>query len=287
MPEKYPGFMFERAGGWRFFRNRVLQSLNTATPNTAMSTTTESPISRHLSQQQAVASSHYSHVCKATLNNGGEKLAVYFKGMDFKSPRDAIKQQLSKSRAIKAFEAELLLQSLGFGTPSTLLTGWRQRLFFKDSFFTLSAALIDYDDLYTTVAQVGTHSSSQKRVFIKQLATTIARMHKENIAHGDLRAGNVMCRYSESWQFSFLDNERTRQYKKLPDNIRIKNLVQLNLLFSPLISKTDRQRFFYHYSLLCYGQTNKDLLSRVVNKTRKRLKIMLDKKKIEAADLWL
>jgi len=112
-------------------------------------------------------------------------------------------------------------------------------------------------------------------------------MHNENIGHGDLRAGNIMCQQSGSWKFSFLDNERTRQYKKLPDNIRIKNLVQLNLLFNPVISKANRQRFFNHYSALCYGQTNKDLLNKVIDKTRKRLKIMLDKKKIGVADLWL
>jgi hypothetical protein len=240
-----------------------------------------------LGEQEEIAASQHSHVCKAVLNNGDESLSVYFKGMDFKSLRDAIKQQFRKSRAIKAFEAELLLQSLGFGTPTTLLTGWRQRLFFKDSFFTLSAALIDYSDLYTTVAQLGEQSSSQKRAFIEQLAATIARMHRENIGHGDLRAGNVMCQQSGDWKFSFLDNERTRQYTKLPENIRINNLVQLNLLLSPVISKADRQRFFNHYSALCYGQTNKDLLDKVINKTRKRLKIMLDKQKIGAADLWL
>ncbi len=282
MPSKYPNFNFESTGRWRFYRNSTLEKIEATAP-----TATAPPVIHRLSKRQEIAASQYSHVCSAVLSNRGEALSVYFKGMDFKSPRDAIKQQLSKSRAIKAFEAELLLQSLGFGTPITLLTGWRQGLFFKDSFFTLSAALIGYEDLYTTVAQLGKQSSSQKRAFIEQLAATIARMHRANIGHGDLRAGNVMCQQNEGWQFSFLDNERTRQYAKLPENIRIKNLVQLNLLLSPVISKTDRQRFFNHYSALCYGQTNEDLLGKVINKTRKRLKIMLDKKKIGAADLWL
>ncbi len=282
MPNQYPDFIFESPGPWRTYRNKVLHKIEDLAP-----TDSEPPVAHLLGEQEEIASSQHSHVCKAVLNNGDESLSVYFKGMDFKSLRDAIKQQFRKSRAIKAFEAELLLQSLGFGTPTTLLTGWRQRLFFKDSFFTLSAALIDYSDLYTTVAQLGEQSSSQKRAFIEQLAATIARMHRENIGHGDLRAGNVMCQQSGDWKFSFLDNERTRQYTKLPENIRIKNLVQLNLLLSPVISKADRQRFFNHYSALCYGQTHKDLLDKVINKTRKRLKIMLDKQKIGAADLWL
>jgi len=282
MPLKYPDFSFEATGRWRFYRNKTLDEIEPLTP-----TGTEPPIAHRLTERQEISSSQYSHVCRAVLSNGEEALSVYLKGMDFKSPRDAIKQQLSKSRAIKAFEAELLLQSLGFGTPTTLLTGWRQRLFCKDNFFTLSAALIGYEDLYTIVAQLGQQSTHQKRVFIEQFAATIARMHRANIGHGDLRAGNVMCQHTEDWQFSFLDNERTRQYEKLPENIRIKNLVQLNLLLSPLISKTDRQRFFNHYSALCYGQTNKDLLNKVIGKTRKRLNIMFDKKKIGAADLWL
>ncbi|MBQ0719909.1 MAG: hypothetical protein KBT88_15550 [Gammaproteobacteria bacterium] len=283
MPGKYPGFIFETAGAWCFYRNKTLEKIQPLVP-----TDFELPIAHLLAEREEITSSQHSHVCRARLNSGQKKALVYLKGMDFKSFRDAIKQQFSSSRAIKAFEAELLLQSLGFGTPTTLLTGWRQRsFFFKDSFFTLSEALSDHSDLYTTVAQLGTQSGRQKRDFIAQFSSTIARMHRENIGHGDLRAGNVMCQYDEGWKFSFLDNERTRQYAKLPENIRIKNLVQLNLLISPVISKADRQRFFNHYSALCYEQTNKDLLGKVINKTRKRLQIMLDKQKIEAADLWL
>ena len=283
MPSKYPDFIFERAGHWCFYRNKALQPIKTAAPTDA-----ESPISPLLTEQQEITSSQHSHVCKAILNNGDTPTSVYFKGMDFKSPRDAIKQQFNKSRAIKAFEAELLLQSLGFGAPTTLLTGWRQRkLFLKDSFFTLSAALTDYEDLYTTVAQLGKQPAHRKRAFIQQLSATIARMHRENIGHGDLRAGNVMCKYSKEWRFSLIDNERTRKYRKLPEKIRIKNLVQLNLLISPVINTSDRQRFFDNYSLLCYGQINRTLLTKVIDKTRRRLKIMVEKQKIEASDLWL
>ena len=221
-------------------------------------------------------------------NNGAASSPVYLKAMDFKSLRDAIKQQFFKSRAIKAFEAELLLQSLGFGTATTLLTGWRRGpLFIKHAFFTLSAALDDHADLYTSVAQLGTQTRRQKRAFIAQFAATIARMHNANIGHGDLRAGNVMCRHTEHWHFAFIDNERTRQYPALPEHMRIKNLVQLNLLLSPVISKADRQYFFNHYSRLCFAGVNQDLLNKVIAKTRKRLQIMRDKQKIEAADLWL
>ena len=283
MPRKYPDFIFERAGHWCFYRNNALQPIETAAPTDA-----ESPISPLLCERQEITSSQHSHVYRAILNNRKLPLPVYFKGMDFKSPRDVIKQQFSRSRAIKAFEAELLLQSLGFGTPTTLLTGWRQRMpCLKDSFFTLSAALIDYEDLYTIVAQIGKQSAHQKKNFIKQLSATIARMHMENIGHGDLRAGNVMCKYSEEWQFSLIDNERTRKYRKLPERIRIKNLVQLNLLISPVINTSDRQRFFNNYSLLCYGQINRNLLNKVIDKTRRRLKTMVEKQKIEASDLWL
>ncbi len=283
MPRNYPDFIFETAGCWRFYRNMALDPLKLPNPEKH-----DLPINHFLSEQHEIAASPFSRVCKAVLNNNGKEFAVYLKQMNFKSPRDIIKQQLTKSRSIKAFEAELLLQSLGFGTPTTLLTGWRkQTLFFKDSFFTLSVALTNYEDLYTIVTQLGEHPAYQKRAFIDQFSATIARMHMENIGHGDLRAGNVMCQHDESWKFSFLDNERTRQYEKLPENIRIKNLVQLNLLLNNVINKTDRQRFFNNYSALCYGKINKDLLNNVINKTRKRLKTMLDKKKIGAADIWL
>jgi len=241
-----------------------------------------------LSAQEEIASSYFSHVCKAVFDNKGSRLTTYLKRIDFKSPRDIIKQQLSQSRSIKAFEAELLLQSLGFEVATTLITGWRRRQFlFKDKFFTLSSALSDYDDLYITVKKVGQQSAAQKRAFIKQLSSTIARLHSANISHGDLRAGNIMCKHTGIWHFAFIDNERTRQYKKIPESSRIKNLVQLNLLLSPVISRASRQRFFNNYSILCYGGSNKDLLTKVINKTRKRLNVMVDKQKISSAELWL
>ena len=282
MPKSYPGFTLEHDGPWVYYRNKTVEPFEGPA-----STGLELPMAHLLSAQEEIASSYFSHVCKAVFDNKGSRLTTYLKRIDFKSPRDIIKQQLSQSRSIKAFEAELLLQSLGFEVPTTLITGWRRQFLFKDKFFTLSSALSDYEDLYITAKQVGEQSSVQKRDFIKQLSTTIARMHQKNIGHGDLRPGNIMCKYTDTWHFSFIDNERTRRHRKLPEKIRIKNLVQLNLLISSDISKTDRQRFFDNYSTLCFGKTNKDLLKKVLKKTHKRLKIMLDKQKIEAADLWL
>ena len=73
-------------------------------------------------------------------------------------------------------------------------------------------------------------------------------MHAANISHGDLRTGNVLVKLKEDdWDFYFLDNERTVKYNKLPDKLRIKNLVQIGMVLNENLTNTDRMRFYKTY----------------------------------------
>jgi hypothetical protein len=73
-------------------------------------------------------------------------------------------------------------------------------------------------------------------------------MHAAGIFHGDLRLGNILARKEKSgWHFFLIDNERTRKFRRLPSHLRLKNLVQANILISDCVTKTDRMRFFKSY----------------------------------------
>jgi hypothetical protein len=72
-------------------------------------------------------------------------------------------------------------------------------------------------------------------------------MHAKGIFHGDLRLGNVLVvREGQKWRFFFIDNERTKKFYLLPNRLRLKNLVQINM-FRSGITNTDRMRFFKAY----------------------------------------
>jgi len=88
------------------------------------------------------------------------------------------------------------------------------------------------------------------------------------------RAGNVLVKKCEGkWKFYFLDNERTRRTRKISFAGRKKNLVQLNMLESGGLMRTDRMRFFRAYLEADTGAAaiKKKLATAVVRRTRERL----------------
>jgi hypothetical protein len=98
----------------------------------------------------------------------------------------------------------------------------------------------------------------EKRAALYHLGTVIGKLHARGICHGDLRWGNVLVDRSHGGQprVVFLDNERTSSHPRIPDRKRLKNLVQLNIGSDPLITRTDRLRFFQ-----AYLEENPELLS--------------------------
>jgi hypothetical protein len=115
----------------------------------------------------------------------------------------------------------------------------------------------------------------ERRDFVCSLGETIGRMHRAGISHGDLRPGNVFAGESNAgWEFYFLDNERTVGYRQLPMKLRIKNLVQINMISGDWLSNTDRMRFFKAYVLMndLVADSWKELARVVSTRTAERLR---------------
>ena len=84
--------------------------------------------------------------------------------------------------------------------------------------------------------------------FVNKFGKEIGELHRNGICHGDLRVNNILVKESEdNIIFYFLDNERNAFFSKIPRGLIIKNLVQLNMLQSPHVSRQDRLRFFQAY----------------------------------------
>jgi tRNA A-37 threonylcarbamoyl transferase component Bud32 len=99
-----------------------------------------------------------------------------------------------------------------------------------------------------------------KKELVRDFAMAIRQLHHKGVFHCDLKANNVMIkdipdnerRYlSHQWEFYFIDLDRVRFRRRLPWRERIKNLAQLNAAMPAVMTRSDRLRFFRHYT---YGE---------------------------------
>jgi tRNA A-37 threonylcarbamoyl transferase component Bud32 len=178
------------------------------------------------------------------------KLNIYFKGRIYslilkqylnRSILDIFKNLLRSCRAQRAYEAGLMLKQHGFSSPDIAVIGQKTFAGITAKNFLITGEIKDAAPLYKMLDT----DTSQKQQLISRFGQTVGRMHAQNIFHGDLRLGNVLVKKDDS-QFIFLDNERTRKFKKLPQGLRLKNLVQV-CLCPEYISDADRTIFLDAY----------------------------------------
>ena len=279
---KNDSLILRKIGSWRYMMDKTLKL-----PDTSSSSKLAMPYLKYFTELQTVQSSQATSVYQAKLVSSDRFIPVFIKQFHFRSKTDRCKHLVRKSRALRAVEADDLLHHHGLVAPRTLIVGWQQTHLIKNNFFTVTIALEGYKNIYDQISTVSGQGKEAKREFIIALAKEIATLHRAKISHGDMRAGNILSKYDNTWKFAFIDNERTKKHLRLPTNIRVKNLVQLNLLLSPNISRADRLRFFKTYCNDCFGAFNRDLLTRVLKKTRRRMVRLLSTNRIEQSDIWL
>jgi hypothetical protein len=188
------------------------------------------------------------------------KFDVYFKGRIHnlilkqylnRSPFDILKNLLRPCRAEKAFKAGQMLKYHGLSSPDIVAAGKKTFVGITTRNFLITGQVKNSVSLYKMLDT----NISQKQQLIGQFGQTVGRMHADNIFHGDLRLGNVLVKPVVSlsnpkdgsrFVFIFLDNERTKKFKKLPKRLRLKNLVQI-CMSRDNISDSDRTNFLDAY----------------------------------------
>jgi serine/threonine protein kinase len=224
-------------------------------------------------QLTTVPSSKFTRIYKFIVRfDSGDKV-VYFKQYLYRSVWDFIKDFVRASRAERAFKATEMLGENGFDTPAIIAMGKFRYSLYHTTNFLVTLETEDAKQIYQFISDSKLETQNRRKL-IRAFGQTVGRMHAKGIFHGDLRLGNILARQEKDcWRFFFLDNERTRKFYHLPGRLRLKNLVQVNMLPPATISNTDRMRFFREY----WAQNEKSetskaaLIKKVLKKTRRRL----------------
>jgi tRNA A-37 threonylcarbamoyl transferase component Bud32 len=162
-------------------------------------------------------------------------------------------------------------------TPVAVVEGVEKTLFFKGRDFLITQA-VPGERTYQYFAvhfrtPLSYETVADKRALIDAAGREIGRLHRAGIFHGDLRVGNIIIDgRSSTARFFFIDNERTQFYREIPEKKRLKNLVQLNMVLLPQITRTDRLRF-----LRGYLSVNPELVSRRKETVRK-VRVLTEKR---------
>jgi tRNA A-37 threonylcarbamoyl transferase component Bud32 len=199
-----------------------------------------------------VQSSDVSRVYKFTASFDDKERCFYFKQYLYRSTLDFIKHLVRPSRAKRAFKATLLLEQNGFEAPAVVAMGERKSSFLDRENFLLTVEVEDAKQIKQLIPESLENFTKKQlhdmRELIRTFGNTVGRMHAAGVFHGDLRLGNILARQEKNgWHFFLIDNERTRKFRRLPARLRLKNLVQANILISDCVTKTDRMRFFKSY----------------------------------------
>lgn len=219
-------------------------------------------------ESQPVASSKYAIVHRCTFLLRAKQVNCYIKQYLNRSAVDVLKHLFRPSRAKRAFTAGLMLTENGFLTPAPLALGQYRQLGICTKNFLITAEVADAIPMHKCL-----RTTPDKESLLADFGQTVGKMHAAGIFHGDLRMGNVLAKKDgANWRFWFLDNERTKKFTKLPDALRIKNLVQINM-FRDKITQADRETFFEAYLTQNPDQAGRKnaLAQSVLTKTNKRL----------------
>jgi tRNA A-37 threonylcarbamoyl transferase component Bud32 len=228
----------------------------------------------------AVPSSHFCRVYKLVVRFNNVDTCLYLKEHLSRGILDTIKHIIRPGRAKRAFDASLMLQNNGFDAPIVIALLERRSTFggFRTGGALITKEVENAEPILKSLTDSCPNRDNaldRRRSLIAGFGQTIGQMHADGIFHGDLRAGNIMARDEKNnWRFFFLDNERTRKFRKLPARLRVKNLVQLQISSTTIIGDTDRMRFYKRYLVknTMSRMEGKILAEKVFKKTIRRLR---------------
>ncbi|MEA3292812.1 MAG: lipopolysaccharide kinase InaA family protein [Pseudomonadota bacterium] len=199
-------------------------------------------------------------------------VVYYFKRYAARDWSDRIKSAVRGTRGRRALLAGERLETLGFHAPrAECLMERRAGLFALES--VLIARELRGSENCGEWFHFGRGSRVERWRLLRELGREAGRFHAAGIHHGDMRKTNILFtpQSDGDYRFFWLDNERNRFYRSLPEPQRVHNLMQLNM-DKQGISRSDRMRFWNAYleTAKVPPETKRRIMGQVIRWTRKR-----------------
>ena len=85
--------------------------------------------------------------------------------------------------------------------------------------------------------------------FGRAVADFLRRLHRQGVYHRDLKSSNLLVKEQgdHAWQFFLVDLAQVRFTHHMPEDLRMRNLAQLNASMPKRVGWADRLRCFRHY----------------------------------------
>ncbi|MCD6390143.1 MAG: hypothetical protein J7L69_12090 [Desulfobulbaceae bacterium] len=172
---------------------------------------------------------------------------VYYKEFFPRNRYEGIKAFFRGSRSQRARKQTENLAATGLSTPKTLCWGKG-----KLNEFIISAA-DEGQGFYSLLLKkysppLTPEKILEKRHLLQQAGKIISLLHQNGLIHGDLRPNNLLvAKTDEGFNFSFIDNERNKHFKRPPLSLIKKNLIQFSIIPDHLVTKSDLLRFLQAY----------------------------------------
>jgi len=185
---------------------------------------------------------------------------------------EGVKTALRGDRAYRSDRRTQALRAAGFSAPAVVLRGRVNHLPFSVTEAAPGISLA----VYLNGVRPGPAFPEvvhRQRDTLKLLGAEVGRLHQAGFFHTELRTSNVYVHLlpDGTARFTFIDNEGTRRFTRLPWRRRVKNLAQLNM-DHPHLSRTDRMRVFTAYLAATGLQAERRRLVRdVISRTERRL----------------
>ena len=169
---------------------------------------------------------------------------IVIKKFNLEKKYDRIRFRFLASKAERSLKIARSLMRVGLKTPEPLAVIEKRGKTNEIIFSYYITEYIDYDFNMLKIAEELNHPKRNEfKELLPQLAKEIKKMHKENIIHNDLHAGNILVKnINNKPTFYYVDLNRGRVKKRLSEKEKINDLKRFNF------TEEEKKIFFKNYS---------------------------------------
>jgi hypothetical protein len=240
--ENSPRYAQVRDGTWRLWYDRSVPQAQWW------------PIIRNMIDDPAAQRrrSRHAGTVRIELPFGDGTCGAYLKVYQSAALGVRVKDGFRSSKALRSLRVSAQLANLGFGVAPVLAAGEDRRgLALRNAFLlTVELSADRLDQFANRLAdEPGAARRQRKRAILDALGREVARLHESGFVHGDLLVTNILVARELPPRLYFIDHDRSRRPCQL---VRVRqerrNLVQLNRINIPGITRSDRLRVLRRYA---------------------------------------